>query len=385
MHEVVIAGAVRTPLGRRNGVLSGVHPVDLAAHTLRSLADRTRLDVAQVEYLIMGCVGQVGEQSANVGRNAVLAAGWPMEIPASSVDQQCSSSQQAVHLAAGLVGSGAMDVVVAAGVEAMTRVPMGINMTQGPGFPFTSSMTDRYVLTSQGISAEKIAKKWGITRQDADRFALESQMRASRARAEGKFLPEITPVKVALEGVETVIDYDEGIRPNTTIEVLGTLKPSFQEDGTHTAGNSSQITDGSAAVLLTTPEKARELGLKPRARIVDQVVVGTDPELMLSGPIFATRKIMKRTGMTLNQMDLVEINEAFAAVVLAWQKELDPDMSKVNVNGGAIALGHPLGATGARLFVTLLHELERRNGRYGLVTMCVGGGIGTATIIERLD
>ncbi|HEY8490617.1 MAG TPA: thiolase family protein [Dehalococcoidia bacterium] len=385
MREVVIVEAVRTPLGRRNGVLSGVHPVNLAALVLREVVHRAGLEPGAVEQVVLGCVSQVGEQGANVARNAVLAAGYPIEVPATSVDFQCGSSQQALHLAAGLIQAGVCDVAIAAGVESMTRVPMGVSVANGPGQPYPPELLARYELTSQGIAAEKIADRWGITREEADRFAAASQQKAARARDEGRFDREIVPVEVELEGVQTTVTQDEGIRPGTTPEILATLKPSFREQGVHHAGNSSQITDGAAAVLLMAVERAQALGLRPRARIVAQAVVGSDPELMLTGPITATPKVLERAGLALADLDLIEINEAFASVVLAWERELRPDMAKVNVNGGAIALGHPLGATGARLVTTLLHELERRGGQYGLVTMCCGGGLGTATVIERLD
>jgi acetyl-CoA acyltransferase len=299
-----------------------------------------------------------------------------------------------VHFAANQVAAGVHDVVVAGGTEWMSQIPLGANIGQGLGFPFTNAMREQYDLSSQGIAAERIAEKWGITREEADEFAVESQAKAARAQAEGRFKNEMVPVpgkkKVKkADGTEewedAIIDFDEGIRPGTTVEVLANLKPSFKENGVHHAGNSSQITDGSAAVLLTHPEKAKEMGWKPRARIVSQAVVGSDPELMLTGPITATPLALQRAGLTMRDIDLFEINEAFASVVLAWKRELNPDMAKVNVNGGAIALGHPTGCTGARLFATLINELERTGGRYGLITMCVGGGIGTATVIERLD
>ncbi|MCO5200133.1 MAG: thiolase family protein [Chloroflexi bacterium] len=393
MREVVIVDAIRTPLGRRGGVLSKNHPVETSSLLLKALVSRNNLDPEVVDDVIYGCVSEVGAQSTNLARNVVLTAGWPYTIPGVTLDRQCSSSQQAVHFAANQIGSGVHEVVVAGGTEFMSQIPLGANMGQGLGFPFTQAMQDQYDLSSQGIAAERIAEKWGIGRGEADEFAVESQARAAQAQKEGRFKNELVPVpgkkKIKkADGTEewedATIDFDEGIRPGTTLEVLSALKPSFKEDGVHHAGNSSQITDGSSAVLLTHPDKAKEMGWKPRARIVSQAVVGSDPALMLTGPITATPLALTRAGITMRDIDLVEINEAFASVVLAWKREMNADMSKVNVNGGAIALGHPTGCTGARLFGTLLNELERTGGRYGLVTMCVGGGIGTATVIERL-
>jgi acetyl-CoA acyltransferase len=393
MREVVIVDAVRTPLGRRGGVLSKNHPVETSALLLQALARRNQMDPEIVDDVIYGCVSEVGAQSTNLARNIVLTARWPYTIPGVTLDRQCSSSQQAVHFAANQIGAGVHDVVVAGGTEWMSQIPLGANIGQGLGFPFTQAMSDQYDLSSQGISAERIAEKWGISREEADEFAVESQEKAARAQKEGRFRGELVPVpgkkKIKkADGTEewedATIDFDEGIRPGTTVEVLAGLKPSFKENGVHHAGNSSQITDGSAAVLLTHPEKAKEMGWRPRARIVSQAVVGSDPELMLTGPITATPLALQRAGLTIRDIDLFEINEAFASVVLAWKRELNPDMSKVNVNGGAIALGHPTGCTGARLFATLVNELERTGGRYGLITMCVGGGIGTATVVERL-
>jgi acetyl-CoA acetyltransferase family protein len=338
-----------------------------------------------VEDVVTGCVDQVGEQAANAGRNALLTAGFPYTIPATTLDRQCGSGQQAVHFAANLIQSGVCDATIGCGVETMSRVPLLASFQNGPGFPFPPELISQYALTSQGVAADEIARKWGVSREDVDRFAYESHMKAARAREEGRFAREIMPVKVTLEGVETSFAQDEGIRPDTSPEKLANLQPSFGEGGIHTAGNSSQISDGAAAMLLMSAAKAKELGVRPRARIVAQAVVGSDPVLMLTGPITATPKVLEKAGLTLGDIDLVEINEAFAAVILAWEKELHPDMRKVNVNGGAIALGHPLGCTGVKLMTTLLHELERTGGRYGLQTMCCGGGLGTATIIERLD
>ena len=384
MKDVVIVEAVRTAFGKRNASLAEVHAVNLGALVLKEVVERAKISQHDVEYVVWGCVSQVGEQGANVARNAMLTAGFPLTIPATSVDLQCGSSQQATHFAANLIQSEVVDVAIAGGVESMTRVPMGSNMAVA-GSPFPPELLASYVLTSQGISAEKVADKWGIRREDADRFAVESQRRATIARDEGHFGREIVPVPFTKEGVSGTLVHDEGIRPGTSMEGLANLKASFRENGVHHAGNSSQITDGAAAVLLMSSDKAKELGVTARARIVAQTVVGTDPELMLTGPIEATPRVLKRAGMSLAQIDEVEINEAFASVVLAWQKELEPDMSKVNPNGGAIALGHPLGATGARLITSCLHELERTGGRYGLITMCCGGGLGTGTIIERLN
>jgi acetyl-CoA acyltransferase len=393
MREVVLVDAIRTPLGRRGGVLSKNHPVETSSLLLKELVNRNKFDAEVVDDVIYGCVSEVGAQSTNLARNVVLTAGWPYTIPGITLDRQCSSSQQAVHFAANQIGSGVHDIVVAGGTEFMSQIPLGANVGQGMGTPFTKAMGELYDLTSQGISAERIAEKWGISRGEADEFAVESQARAARAQKEGRFKNELIPVpgkkKIkkddgSEEWEDATIDFDEGIRPGTTLEVLSALKPSFKENGVHHAGNSSQITDGSSAVLLTHPDKAKEMGWKPRARIVSQAVVGSDPALMLTGPITATPLALSRAGINMRDIDLVEINEAFASVVLAWKRELNADMSKVNVNGGAIALGHPTGCTGARLFGTLLNELERTGGRYGLVTMCVGGGIGTATVIERL-
>ena len=388
MQNAVIVDALRTPLGKRNGRLKDWHPVDLAGHTLKALVERNNIDPHLIEDVIMGCVMQVGEQSLNVGRNAVLAAGLPETIPGTTIDRQCGSSQQAAHFAAQGVMAGAYDVVIAAGVEVMTRVPMGSAIAEGKyGFPFGPMVSARYApeggLVPQGISAEMIADKWGITREDMDRFGARSQALAAQATAEGRFEREILPV---LDTEGKLMNTDEGIR-ESPFEKLQTLKPAFrseEEGGRVTAGNSSQITDGASAVLIMSEEKCRALGLTPRARFVNFGLAGDNPQLMLTAPIPATQKALAKAGLTMGDMDITEINEAFASVVLAWEKELHPDMSKVNPNGGAIALGHPLGASGTRLLTTLLHELERTNGRYGLQTMCEGGGMANATIIERL-
>jgi acetyl-CoA acyltransferase len=371
-------------MGRRAGVLSGIHPNNLGAMVLNEVVKRSGIDSGTVDDVVFGCVDQVGEQGINVARNVLLTADFPYTVPATTVDRQCGSAQQAIHFAANLIQAGTCDITIGGGVESMSRVPMGANVMNGPGSPIQPELYAKYSLTPQGISADNIAVKWGISRQEADEFAVESQAKARRARDEGRFDREMIPVDVSLEGVATTIKTDEGIR-ESTIEKLSTLQPSFRPDGVHHAGNSSQITDGASAVLLMAREKADELGLKPRARIIAQHVVGSDPVLMLTGPITATPKVLAKAGLELKDIDLIEINEAFASVVLAWKREHNPEMSKVNVNGGAIALGHPLGATGARLMTTLLHELERTGGRYGMELMCCGGGLGTATIIERLD
>jgi acetyl-CoA acyltransferase len=391
MPNAVIVDAVRTPGGKRNGKLSGWHPADLAAETLKAIAERNDLDPALVDDVVMGCVMQVGDQSVNIGRNAVLAAGWPESVPATTVDRQCGSSQQALHFVAQGVMAGAYDIAIAAGVETMTRVPMGASIGSGVGFPFGPTVRTRYEpvggLVPQGISAEMIADQWGLSRDELDAFGARSQQFGLRATEEGRFEREIVPVTVRdADGKPTddILSRDEGLRPGTTSETLANLKPAFKENGKVTAGNSSQISDGASAVLVMSEEKAAELGLTPRARFVGFSVVGVDPVTMLTGPIPATQKVLERTKLTIDDIDLVEINEAFACVVLAWEKDLHPDMDRVNVNGGAIALGHPLGASGAKLMATLLNELERTGGRYGLQTMCEGGGLANATIIERL-
>jgi len=388
MNEAVIVDAIRTPGGKRNGKLKDQHPAALAALVLKALQERNNLDPAMVDDVIMGCVMQVGEQSLNIGRNAVLAAGWPEEVPSTTVDRQCGSSQQSMHFAAQGVMAGAYDVVVAAGVEVMTRTPMGASIVQGMGFPFPQEQLDRYSETGlppQGIGADMIAAEYGITREDLDAFGALSQQRAAIARDEGRFENEIIPIEVEIDGQTEMMTADEGIREGTTAETLAKLKPAFKEDGVITAGNSSQISDGASAVLIMSKQKAEELGMKPRARFHAFAVAGTDPVTMLKGPIPATKKILEKAGMTIDDIDLFEVNEAFASVVLAWQKETGADMSKVNVNGGAIALGHPLGSSGTKLMATLLNELERTGGRYGMQVMCEGGGMANATIIERLD
>jgi len=396
MTTAVIVDAVRTAGGKRHGKLSGWHPVDLAAEALKALVERNDLDPALIDDVIMGCVMQVGAQAVNVGRNAVLAAGFPESVPATTIDRQCGSSQQALHFAAQGVMAGQYDVVIAAGVEVMSLVPMGASTGQGVGFPFGPTVGLRYEpvggLVPQGISAEMIADKWGLSREDLDRFSARSQQYAARATAEGRFEREILPVAAKHKDKETgkvtesgqPVTADEGIRPDTTAASLANLKPAFKPDGKVTAGNSSQITDGASAVLIMSEERASALGLTPRARFHAFALAGVDPVTMLTGPIPATTKVLERAKLTLDDIDLVEINEAFASVVLAWEKEHHPDMEKVNVNGGAIALGHPLGSSGTKLMATLLNELERTGGRYGLQTMCEGGGLANATIIERL-
>jgi acetyl-CoA acyltransferase len=397
MPTAVIVDAVRTAGGKRNGALSGWHPVDLAAETLEALVQRNQLDPHVVDDVIMGCVMQVGAQAVNIGRNAVLAAGFPESVPATTIDRQCGSSQQSLHFAAQGVMAGAYDVVIAAGVEAMSLVPMGASaMVPAVGVPFGPRMMSRYApaggLVPQGIAAELVAEKWALSREDLDAFGARSQQLAARASGEGRFDAEIHAVhrKVRDRETGTVIETgdlvrrDEGIRPETTVEALARLKPAFKVDGKITAGNSSQITDGSAAVLIMSERRAKQLGCTPRARFHAFAVSGVDPIMMLTGPIPATAKVLKRAKLSLDAIDLIEINEAFASVVLAWEREHHPDMARVNVNGGAIALGHPLGCSGARLMTTLLHELERTGGRYGLQTMCEGGGMANATVIERV-
>ena len=394
MTTAVVVDAVRTAGGKRNGKLRNWHAVDLASEALKAVAERNKLDPAQVDDVIMGCVMQVSEQSLNVGRNAVLAAGWPESVPATTIDRQCGSSQQAVHFAAQGVMAGAYDVVVAAGIESMTHTPMGSSVVRDDGFPFGPRMMARYAdedghsrLKGQGIGAEMIADEWGITRQELDAFSAQSHQRWAWATAEGRFENEIIPVAVRDdEGTDTdeVFATDEGIRPDSTVETLGNLKPAFKENGKVTAGNSSQITDGASAVLIMSEEKANALGLRPRARFHAFALAGVDPVTMLTGPIPATTSVLERAKLTMDDIDAVEINEAFASVVLAWEKEHHPNMEIVNPNGGAIAVGHPLGASGGKLLATLLNELERTNGRYGLLTMCEGGGLANATVIERL-
>ena len=385
MREVVIVEAVRTPIGRRNGKLKDVHPVVLGSLVLKEIFSRTGIEPGLVDDVVFGCVSQVGEQSLNVARNAWLTAGFPVTTPATTVDRQCGSSQQAVHFAANLIQSGVCDITIAGGVESMSRVPMGSNAA-GPGVPFPPELMELYDLVPQGISAELIARKYRVTRREMDEFGVLSHHRAATATEKGYFKSQIMPVDVPVEGNghSEVFAQDEGIRPKANYEAAAALQPAFNPEHSITAANSSQISDGAAAVLLMSLEKAKELGLKPRARIRAQAVVGTDPVLMLEGPIPGTAAVLKRAGLQLSSIDLFEVNEAFASVVLAWQKETGADLEKTNVNGGAIAVGHPLGASGAILMNRLLYELERRDLRYGLETMCCGGGLGTATIIDRV-
>jgi acetyl-CoA C-acetyltransferase len=392
MSDVVIVEAVRTPIGRRNGGLATVHPADLLATVQTEVVRRAGIDPAEVGQVVTGCVSQVGEQSFNVGRTAWLSAGLPLTTAATTVDTQCGSSQQATNLATSLVGSGVVDVAIACGVEVMSRVPIGSNSSKklGLGVPIPKAYFGQYEFTSQFEGAERIADKWGISRADTDEFGLASQQRAARAWAEGRFDTQVVPVDapdVDAEGKPTGSTHhvarDEGLR-DTTIEALAGLKPVARPDGVHTAGNSSQISDGASAVLMMTADKAAALGLTPRARVVDTCLVGVDPVLMLTGPIDATQRLLERTGMTIGDIDLFEVNEAFASVVLAWQREVGADLDRTNPNGGAIALGHPLGATGGFLMTKALHELERSDKATALVTMCCGGGLGTGTIIERL-
>ena len=397
MREAVIVDVVRTPLGRgkAGGLLHGWHPVDLAAQPLRALIDRTGIDPAEIEDVIMGCVSQVGEQGVNVGRNAALAAGFPESVVGTSVDRQCGSSQQALHFAAQGVMAGAYDAVIAAGVESMSRVPMGASVMNGPGAPMGPEMLRRYQeadlygkggVVGQGISAEIIAERWGLSREDLDAFSAESHARAARATDEGRFDGEIIPIEVKHEdGTLERATTDEGIRRGTTPEKLAALKPAFDPNGVITAGNSSQITDGASACLVMERRRAEELGLRPRARFHAFALAGVDPVIMLTAVIPATEKILAKAGMKIGDLDAIEINEAFAPVVLAWAKEHRPDLEKVNPNGGAIALGHPLGCTGTRLTATLLNHLERTGGRFGLQTLCEGGGMANACILERLD
>ena len=392
MSNVVIVEAVRSPIGRRGGGLSTMHPADLLAKIQGALIERAGIDPALVGQVIGGCVSQVGEQAFNITRTAWLAAGLPLSTASTTVDTQCGSSQQATNLAYGLVNSGVVDIAVACGVEEMSRIPIGVGGSKalGLGVPIPKSYFSQYEMTSQFEGAERIAQKWGVTREDTDLFGYNSQKRAAQAWAEDRFAGQYIPIEAPdvdenreLTGTTHTVSRDEGLR-ETTLEKLATLKPVGRENGVHTAGNSSQISDGAAALLLMTEEKAAELGLTPKARIVDTCLVGTDPVLMLTGPIDATARLLGRTGLKIDDIDVFEINEAFASVVLAWSRETGADLEKTNPNGGAIALGHPLGGTGAFLMTKALYELERTGGRYGLISMCCGGGLGTGTIIERM-
>jgi acetyl-CoA acyltransferase len=385
-REVVIVDAARTPIGKRDGGLSRLHAVALGSIPIKAMIERTGLDPLKVDLVLWGCVSQAGEQAVNVGRQVWLHAGLPIDVPATTLDTQCGSSQEALNLAYGMIASGQADVMVVGGVESMSRIPMLSTIKNGPGFPYTPEILNVYPITHQGDSAEMLAEKWHIQREEADQFSLQSHQRAAHATQQGWFQREIVPVETIDEnGDPTIICNDEGFRANASLEKMASLKPAFKEDGIVTAAGSSQISDGAAALLVMDVETAQKLGLKPRARILAQTLVGVDPALMLTGPIPATRKLLDKTGLSFNDIDLIEINEAFATVVLAWQREYNPDMNRVNAHGGAIALGHPLGASGARLMTTLLHALETHDKRYGLQTMCCGGGLGTGTIIERLN
>lgn len=383
MREAVIVEAVRTPVGKRNGLLSGIRAEELAAKPLEEVIKRAGISAELVEDVILGCVSQVSEQAFDIARQAALIAGYPIEVPGTTIDRQCGSSQQAVHFAAQAIISGDMDVVVAGGIENMSRVPMFSNMQ---GTELSEALTSKYEIINQGLSAELLVEKWGISREELDEFSLKSHEKAIQARNEGRFEREIMPLEVTLpDGTKTIVNDDEGPRENSSLEKLASLKPSFKEDGNITPGNSSQISDGATALLLMSREKAEELGLKPRFRVLARSVVGSDPTLMLDGPIPATEKVLKKAGLTIDDIDIFEVNEAFAPVPLGWLKETGADPEKLNPNGGAIALGHPLGASGGRLMITMIHELERTGKRYGLQTMCEGHGMANATIIERLD
>lgn len=381
MREAVIVDAVRTAVGRRKGTFSKTHPVDILVPVLKQLVERNGIEAGDVEDVVTGCVTMTGEQGGNIGRQAVLAAGFPVEVPSFSLNRMCGSSQQAIHNAAQAILAGDHDIAIACGVENMTRVKMGSDMGR-----FSRDLTRKYNIVPQGISAEMIAKKWNLTREELDEFSLQSHERAAEATDKGMFEREIIPVEVKDEdGNIVTFDKDEGIRRDTSLEKLASLTPSFQpKDGVVTAGNSSQVSDGAAGLLLMSGDKAEELGLKPRARIVARVAVGEDPIIMLTGIIPATRKVLQKAGLTFDQIDIFEVNEAFASVYKAWEREFEPDVSKVNPRGGAIAIGHPLGGSGARIATTLLHTLEDTGGKYGLQVMCIGFGMATATIIERL-
>lgn len=389
-REVTIVEAVRTPIGRghkEKGYYKETHPNHLLGSVQKAALDRAGLDPLKVDNVLAGCVQQIGEQSLNIGRNAWLEAGLPIDVPATTMDLQCGSSQHATNLAASQIAAGSDDVVLSCGVEHLGHVPMGVGfnpaITDLVGNPVSPELYERYQLVPQGISSEMIAEQWEIPRSELDELGVRSQQLAQAATDEGRFEREILPMTVKQNGDEVTFTTDQGLR-ETTIESLAALKPAFKEDGVTTAGNSSQISDGAAAILLAERKKAQELGLTPRAKILDQVTVGVDPVIMLTGPIPATKKILERNNMKIDDIDVIEINEAFASVVAAWRRELNPDWDRVNVNGGAIALGHPLGSTGARLITTALHELERADKEVALITMCCGGGIGTATLIERI-
>ncbi|WP_096199863.1 thiolase family protein [Bacillus sp. FJAT-45350] len=383
MREAVIVEAVRTPIGKRKGLLQHIRPDDLAAIVLKEVVERANISASLVEDVIMGCVTQSGEQAGDIGRVAALIAGFPDTVPGTTLDRQCGSGQQAIHFAAQAILSGDMDIVIAAGIENMSRVPMGSNYQEAA---VSEKLKSQYEVIHQGLSAERITEKWELTREELDQFSFESHMKAIQAQQQGRFEREIVPVEVTLpDGSTTTLREDEGPRSDTSLEVLNSLRPSFDKNGSIHAGNSSQISDGAGAVLIMSKEKAEELGLKPRFTIKTRVVVGSDPTLMLTAPIPATAKVLEKSGLSIDDIDVFEVNEAFSCVPLAWLKETGADRSKLNPNGGAIALGHPLGASGVRLMITMMHELERTNGRFGLQTMCEGHGMANATIIERIN
>jgi acetyl-CoA acyltransferase len=388
MTDALVIDAVRTPIGRRKGMLSEWHPADLLSEVLAAVVERAGIDPAEVDDVVVGCLDQVGEQSCNIARSAVLGAGFPETVPATTVDRQCGSSQQAAHFAAQGVMAGAYDIVIAAGVESMTRVPMWANAPE-PADAYGPRFRERYdlapdVLIDQGLSGELVAERWELGREELDEFALSSHRRAAAATDAGRFADEILPLRAARDGEQWLATADEGIRPDTSAEALAGLRPVFREDGRLTAGNSSQISDGAAALLVVSESAAARLGLRPRARFHSFALAGVDPIEGLSGPIPSTRKVLERAGLQLDDIDLFEVSEAFASVPLAWARELGADLERVNVNGGAISLGHPLGCSGARLMTTLVHEMGRRGARYGLQTMCEGGGMANATILERV-
>ncbi|WP_100403266.1 thiolase family protein [Bacillus sp. FJAT-42315] len=383
MREVVIVEGVRSAVGRRKGAFSHTRPDDLAAEVLKGLVSRAGISADMVEDVIFGCVSQVGEQSVNIARQASLIAGFPVSVPGTTIDRQCGSSQQAVHFAAQAIASGDMDIVIAGGVESMTRIPMFSNRLNAE---WSEQLTSQHEIIHQGLSAERMADKWELSRETLDEFSYNSHQKALKAQAEGRFNKEILPIEVTLEdGSKKLISEDEGPRKETTVDILNGLKPVFRENGKIHAGNASQMSDGAAALLIMSREKAEQLQLKPRFRIVARTVVGSDPTLMLTGPIDATAKALEKAELTIDDIDLYEVNEAFASVPLAWLSDTGANPEKLNVNGGAIALGHPLGATGAKLMITLMNELERTNGRYGLQAVCEGHGMANATIIERID
>ena len=386
MVEVVIIDAIRSPLGKRNGWLREQHPVKLGSHVIKALLARSGVDKTEVDHVIFGCVSQVAEQTLNIARNVVLDAELPIAVPATAVDFQCGSSQQSIHLAAAMVSSGQADTVIAGGVESMTRVPMGSSLGADGASPFTDNIMESHNMIPQGIASDEIAAKWGITRLDMDTLSLESHRRAWKATETGVLSREIAPIQgVDDEGNLFLVKRDQGIRPSTTLEKIAQLQPVFTPNGVTTAGNSSQISDGAAAVLVMSAAKAAQLSLKPRARIVEGTTVGSDPHLMLTGPIPATEKVLRRAGMAIGDIDLFEVNEAFASVPRIWERDTGVDLDRVNIHGGAIALGHPLGGSGARLMTALINALETTGSRFGLQTMCCGGGMATATIIERIE